>query len=136
MTKVDRGGRIPLHYAALEGTADDVTRLLADGQDVNAVDYVGFTSLHFAAQSGRVENVRVLIAAGAEVDALDSAGNSALKKAVMGAAGDPVGVIKVLRENGADPTIKAQNGRSVLDTVKIIGNELKRAAFSDLLYDK
>ncbi|MFC8930754.1 ankyrin repeat domain-containing protein [Rhodococcus sp. NPDC057135] len=136
MPEVDRGGRIPLHYAALEGTADDVTRLLQDGQDVHAVDHAGFTPLHFAAQSGRVDNVRVLIAAGAEVDALDATGNSALKKAVTGTAGDPVGVIKVLRENGADPTIKAQNGRSALDTIKVMGNELKRAEFSDLLDDK
>lgn len=42
MPEVDRGGRIPLHYAALEGTVDDVTRLLQDGQDVHAVDYAGF----------------------------------------------------------------------------------------------
>ncbi|MCJ0904406.1 ankyrin repeat domain-containing protein [Rhodococcus sp. ARC_M6] len=132
MTKVDRGGRIPLHYAALEGTADDVTRLLQAGQDVHAVDHAGFTPLHFAAQDGRPDNARVLIAAGADVNAGDAKGDTPLKKAVMGSH-DYVGVIKVLRENGADPTIKAQNGRSALDTVKIIGNEGIRAAFRDLL---
>ncbi len=135
MPEVDRGGRIPLHYAALEGTADDVTRLLQGGQDVHAVDHAGFTPLHFAAQDGRPDNARVLIAAGAGVNAADAKGETPLKKAVM-SIHDYVGVIKVLRENGADPTIKAQNGRSALDNVKIIGDEGIRAAFSDLLDDK
>lgn len=44
----DQMGRVPLHYAALEGPVDQVRALLLEGADVATTDKQGFTALHFA----------------------------------------------------------------------------------------
>lgn len=49
----DQMGRAPLHYAALEGRAEQVRALLTDGADVSATDKQAFTALHFACQQNR-----------------------------------------------------------------------------------
>lgn len=54
---VDRLGRTPLHYAALEGRLVDVERLLNAGADPSAQDDHGFAPLHFATQSRALERV-------------------------------------------------------------------------------
>ena len=69
MTCMDIGGRTPLHYAALEGDVDRVTRLLAEGLDPNASDAQGFVPLQFAAQEYHPEVVEILLRGGARVDA-------------------------------------------------------------------
>jgi ankyrin repeat protein len=72
MAGIDRGGRTPLHYAALANDADAVSWLLTEGADPNAADRMGFTALHFAAQEGAIAAAGILLAAGAQVDSADS----------------------------------------------------------------
>lgn len=48
--EIDRDGRSPLHYAALEDDRVLVQELVAAGADVDLADLTGMTPLHFAAQ--------------------------------------------------------------------------------------
>lgn len=64
----------PLHVAAENGDAEDVTALVNDGADPNAQDKGGRTPLHVAAQEGHAEAVTALINAGADRNAQDNYG--------------------------------------------------------------
>lgn len=154
----DRMGRTPLHYAAIDrpdGTANDwketdparkaelhqrsvefklanVRHLIDSGADVNATDDNGDTPLHFAATHDSAEVVKMLLDAGADVDAVNAKGETPLKRAVA----DPwidINTLQLLRDRGADPFRQANNGRSAIDTLRIMGDEARRAAFADLL---
>ena len=109
---IDREGRTPLHYAALEDRADDVRTLLADGADANAQDRAGYTPLHFACQQGALSAADALLAAGARVDLVDKFGNSALWRAAFGYQGGEPTLIRHLLEAGADPDARNNAGRS------------------------
>ena len=58
-----------LHLAAQDGDLDAVSRLVADGEDINAFDDLGKTPLHYAADREHVEVARYLIEHGANVNA-------------------------------------------------------------------
>jgi Ankyrin repeats (3 copies) len=76
---VDRAGRSPLHYAALEGRVVDVAAYLhGHGGEVNLADEDGYTPLHFAAQQQHADVAAVLIEAGADLNARNRFGNTAL----------------------------------------------------------
>ncbi len=68
-----------LTWAASEGHADIVRRLLAAGADVDAKTNNGATALMWAASEGHAAMVRQLLAAGADVDAKDNYGTTALE---------------------------------------------------------
>jgi len=53
----------PLHYAAWEGHADAVARLLEAGFPVRAANAAGATPIHLAAGMGRVAALAVLLSA-------------------------------------------------------------------------
>ncbi|GAC1374635.1 MAG: hypothetical protein NVSMB40_11830 [Aquirhabdus sp.] len=128
---VDRMGRSPLHYAASTGNTDEVSRLLSDGINVNAVDDNGWSSLHFAAQANSVEVATQLISMGAEVNAIDSNGNSPLFKAVFNSQGNG-DLIKILRSAGANPYIENNHGVSPISLARNIGNFNVAQYFDDL----
>ncbi|MEV4237101.1 ankyrin repeat domain-containing protein [Nocardia sp. NPDC049737] len=132
----DRGGRIPLHYAAVASESGNdalVTWLLAQGQDPNDRDHVGFTPLHGAAQYDRVAVVRALLDAGGRVNAQDDEGNTALMYAVRSPWTSPE-VVQLLRDRGGDPTIQNQQGNSPLSRVRRVSNKpLIKAVFADIL---
>lgn len=98
----DRGGRIPLHYAALEGNLAALRTELEAGADVNTADLRGYTPPHFAAQEGKTEAARALLDAGAEVDPANTFCKTPLGVAVTSAQGS-VEILKLLREWGANP---------------------------------
>jgi ankyrin repeat protein len=110
-------GRSAIHYAAANGDADEVTRLLAEGADPGEADNVGFTPLHFAAQEQHPPVIKVLLAAGADVQATDRWGNTPLWRAVFTAHGDASASVALLaagadldtvNSTGVSPRILAQ----------------------------
>ncbi len=115
----DCEGRLALHYAAVEGRAGDVVRLLAEGEDVAASDNAQLTPLHMACQQGHVEVARVLVEAGAPIDARDSYGNTPLWKAVFAFQGGEPTLIRLLLDAGADPDSKNGTDKSPRDMARI-----------------
>ena len=62
----DNLGLAPLHQAAIKGSADVVTLLLAKGADLNATDNYQQTALQWAAMKGQRSVEEVLKKAGAK----------------------------------------------------------------------
>jgi len=136
MADTDEWGRLPLHYAALEGELGEVRDLLAT-TDVNIVDNEGWTPLHFAASVGRTDTVELLLDHGADVDAVTKKGMPAIYWAATATEGDPISTIRVLRAHGADPrreTIKTYFGlKSSLHYINEWDSDNPiRAEFADL----
>ena len=115
-------GRVALHYAALEGTVDEVRALLAEGADVAVTDQQGFTPLHFACQENRRDVVEVLLDGDAPIDSVDQWGNTPLWRAVFNAQGDPR-TVRLLVQAGANPDIHNASGRTPRDMAAVLGVE-------------
>ena len=128
---VDEYGRVPLHYAAANGDAAEVGRLLAEGVNPNAQDDNGWTPAHFAAQADSFECMSALLAAGADPGLADSHGNTVLWRAVFASNGDGK-IIRALRAAGADPHAANKHGVSPLSLARTIGNYDVAQYFSDL----
>jgi ankyrin repeat protein len=107
----DEFGRSAIHYAAANGDAAEVERLLACGADPGEADAVEFTPLHFAAQEQHPAVVAVLLRAGADIRARDRWGNTPLWRAVFTAHGDVV-TSSTLLAGGADPDEQNYTGIS------------------------
>ena len=60
----------PLEQATLEGRAETVKELIAQGKDINDRNTRGYTPLHLAATKNNSEVVKILLENGAEVDAV------------------------------------------------------------------
>lgn len=120
--ELDRAGRSPLHYAALQGDAELVAALIADGADVHLADSNGFTPLHFAAQAQRDAVARVLLAAGAPVDAQDQYGKTPLSVALFHVRDGDGAVVRVLLSAGADPEVENHYGVSPRRLAETVAN--------------
>ena len=129
--QLDKFGRSSLHYAASDGDASEVARLIAAGEDVNLRDRGGWTPLHFAAQKSSAAAARVLIEAGATIDVRDTDGNTPLFRAVFSSGGNG-DVIGLLRSAGADPLLQNNHGVSPLSLAHLIANYNVAQFFSDL----
>lgn len=117
---MDEYGRIPLHYAALDGHLDTVVRLLDSGNPIDAQDDNGWTALHFAAQDGHLKIVEELLRRGTNPGLVNSHGNGPLWVALMSARGDFT-IVKLLLAAGADPDRKNVHGRSPRDVATSMG---------------
>ncbi len=122
MMSVDRQGRTELHYAALDGRAEEVGAALASGVDPSSPDHAGWTPLHFAAQSQHSDVAWVLIDGGAEVDAQDSYGKTPLHVALFNVGDGEGEVVRVLLEAGAAPDLKNFSGVSPKDLADRVAN--------------
>jgi len=121
--KADRAGRIPLHYAALEGRTADVVACLEEEPDtVNLADSAGFTPLHFAAGAQQAEAARVLIEAGAQVEARNKLGPTTLLVALMNVRDADGAAVRVLLDAGADPDIENNYGVSARSLAAKVAN--------------
>ena len=104
-----------LHWAAIEGDAAEIRRLLAAGANINATETLwgGERPLHWAAFSGSRQAVRALLDAGAPIEVRDDQGETALHEVLN--ANDPkyVAMIELLMK-GADPHAVTDYGMSVL----------------------
>ena len=120
---VDRAGRSPLHYAALEGRAADVAAYLHEhGEDVNLADKAGFTPLHFAAQGQHADVASVLIEAGADLLARNGFGATALHIALFNVRDMDGEVVRVLLDAGADPDAENNYGVSARSLASKVAN--------------
>lgn len=127
----DRQGRTALHYAAADGDAAEVQRLLDAGAQANLQDASGWSPLHFAAQARSAECVEALLQAGADVSLRDAHGNSVLSRAVFASRGDGA-VIRLLRAAGADPWAQNAHGVSPVVLARSIANHDVAVHFADL----
>jgi hypothetical protein len=83
------------------------------------------SALHLAAASGNKQCVRTLLTHNADMDATDALGRTPLHAcAAAGNTADHVSVVKLLIENGANPTLKDQNGMGALHIAAEKGNDL------------
>ena len=123
-------GRVPLHYAALEGRVDQVRALLLEGADAATTDKQGFTALHFACQQNRSDVAEALLDAGAPVDPVDQWGNTPLWRAVFNAEGDSR-IVRILVDAGADPDQENFSGSSPRQLAGLIGNYDTSGYFAD-----
>jgi len=128
---VDPSGRSPLHYAALSNDADEVRRLIAEGERVDSADSQGFTPLHLASQEHALDAAAALLDLGATVDPVNSFGNTPLFVAVFNSRGRP-GVIDLLRTHGADPLYPNQSGQTPAGLARLIGNYAVAQYFKDV----
>jgi ankyrin repeat protein len=116
------GGTTALMGAALHGELAVVQFLVARKAEVNRV---GWTALHYAAANGHVEVVRFLLDAHAYIDAESPNRTTPLMMAAR--QGQPT-VVRLLVEEGADPTPRNQAGLTAAAYAKA-GGDTKLAAW-------
>ena len=104
-----RNGDSALMIAAIKGNVGAVKALLAKEVQVNQT---GWTALHYAASVGSDEIVKMLLEASAYIDAESTNGTTPL---MMAARGGHVSTVKLLLDEGADPTLKNYIGLNALD---------------------
>jgi len=124
----DRGGRIPLHWAASIGSQMLVDYLLDHDSMVGLVDAsdeANWTPLIIAASAGKLEIVETLIGKGADVNAKNSGGHSALQYA---ASKNHAEIVELLIANNADPNIADEMSSTPAHRAASLGN-LKILAF-------
>lgn len=102
----------PLMLAALKGQDDLIAKLLKRDADVNKP---GWTPLHYAASGGQLNAIKVLLENHAFIDAQSPNGSTPLMMAAMYGSGDSV---KLLLNEGADPTMKNEQGLTAVDFAK------------------
>ena len=102
----------PLMMAAMRGDLKVATALIAKDADVNKT---GWTPLHYAASSSQGEQLAVaklLLENAAYIDASSPNGSTPL---MMAAMYGNVDTLKLLLDEGADPTLKNQLGLTAVD---------------------
>ncbi len=102
-------GETPLMLAAINNQLDLAKVLIARGADVNRE---GWTPLHYAAAKGHREMMRLLLENDAYLDSESANGTTPLMMAAF--SNSPLAV-KLLLEEGADPTIVNHANASALD---------------------
>ena len=125
-----RSGAKPIIIAMQYKHTAAALALLDGGADLNVRDRAGNTTLHLAAQAGDLKVVRALLAKHADPNArtpkstapMGARGGGGGRGGVAGeqtplmmaARGDHEDVMRALVSSGADPTLRAQDGSSVL----------------------
>ena len=105
----NRLGETPLMLAAINNQLDLAKVLISRGADVNRE---GWTPLHYAASKGHREMMRLLMDNDAYIDSESGNGTTPLMMAAF--SNSPLAV-KLLLEEGADPTLVNHANASALD---------------------
>lgn len=92
-------GQYALSQASKFGHKSIMRLLLANGADINAVDFEERTALHYAANSGHVDTISILLSEGANIDAANSSQETALHYA---AQYNHVDIVSALLSDGAN----------------------------------
>jgi quinoprotein dehydrogenase-associated probable ABC transporter substrate-binding protein len=101
---VAKGGYTPLMLAAISGSSEVATALIARGAQVNAANPGGVTALMIAAAGNRSGVVALLLKSGANVNARSEDGRTALS---IAQANNSDAVIKILQEAAAGGAAKS-----------------------------
>ncbi|ODV76876.1 ankyrin [Suhomyces tanzawaensis NRRL Y-17324] len=129
--KRDSGGRSLLQRACKKGNLEDIKNYLQQGANANEKDFCGFTCLHEAALEGHTEVVEILIEHGANVNAkADPAGYNETPL-IDAAENKHLGTVKVLLENGADPSIFNIDGFTAL--TKIFNEHADEEGYEEII---
>ncbi|MDX3187764.1 ankyrin repeat domain-containing protein [Streptomyces sp. MN03-5084-2B] len=120
MSDLDREGRDPLHYAAMNNDPDTIRQRLAAGVPVDLSEQrAHYTPLHFAVDNGAVEAAAALLDAGADIEARADRDITPLHLAVNRWRQSPDGaMIKLLLDRGADKTAGDLHGWTPHDRSK------------------
>lgn len=107
-----RNGDTALMIAAIKQNKDAVQMLIALDAEVNRP---GWTALHYAASVGANEIVQLLLDASAYIDAESPNKTTPL---MMAARGGHILTVKLLLDEGADATLKNDQGLSAIDLAR------------------
>lgn len=110
-----------LMMAAINNQLEVATVLIERGAEVNRK---GWTPLHYAATRGHIAMMRLLLENNAYIDAESPNGTTPL---MMAAYYAPPLAVKLLLEEGADPTLRNQAKASALDMA--LANDRKQSAY-------
>lgn len=105
-------GETPLMLAAIKGNLPAVQALLARGADVNQP---GWAPLHYAVSGGTPQHAQIvalLLEHSAYIDATSPNGSTPLMLAARYGSDD---IVRLLLQEGADPTLKNQLGLTARD---------------------
>ena len=102
-------GETPLMLAAINNQLELAKVLIDRGADINKA---GWTPLHYAATRGHREMMRLLLDNDAYIDSESANGTTPL---MMAAYSAPPLAVKLLLEEGADPTLINHGNASALD---------------------
>ncbi len=111
-TKVEfqnKSGESPLMMAAIQNQIELAQVLIARGADVNRK---GWTPLHYAATRGHRDMIRLLLDNNAYIDSESPNGTTPL---MLAANSTSALTVKLLLEEGADPTLVNHGNASALD---------------------
>jgi ankyrin repeat protein len=118
----NRLGETPLMLAAINNHVELAKALIARGADVNKT---GWTPLHYAATRGHRDMMRLLLENDAYIDSESANGTTPL---MMAAYSAPPLAVKLLLEEGADPTLVNNGNASALD-LAIVGDHQQSAFY-------
>jgi uncharacterized protein len=110
-----------LMYAALHGDLETVKVLIDKGAEVNRV---GWSPLHYAASSGHTDVIKYLLDQHAYIDAA-SPGN--VTPLMLTARHSQTAASRLLVEEGADPSLKSDQGYTAADYWKRTKDPLEEA---------
>lgn len=100
-------GNTALMMAAFKNNRRAAEALLAKGAKVNRA---GWTALHYAAAGGSEDIARLLIARKAKLDAVSPRASGAYTPLMMAAREGQPGLVRLLLEGGANPSLKNTEG--------------------------
>ena len=118
---MERYGKTPLMYAAMDSSLKVVDFLVDGGADPSIEGEKGWTALHYAASEGNVENINWLIEKGARnvVNKKDSSGETPLHIAARRGYTQSV---NALIENGAEINVLNETGNTALHIAALWGH--------------
>ncbi|XP_019387807.1 PREDICTED: ankyrin repeat family A protein 2 isoform X1 [Crocodylus porosus] len=115
----DEEGFTPLMWAAAHGQIAVVEFLLQNGADPQILGKGRESALSLACSKGYTDIVKMLLDCGVDVNEYDWNGGTPLLYAVHG---NHVKCVKILLENGADPTIETDSGYNSMDLAVALGH--------------